>query len=423
MLDFQVTIIPQENYDKSEIASKIGIYFDQAGYNFKEKTVLIKPSFVFAIGDAERTLSTNTNVGLVSGVAQALSIRGASKILIAEDRTIGPARYAFYMINIKKTVNGIKNVKMCYLDEKKKVKVAVNNPFIPNHIIKYPKLLIDDTVDFFISLPKLKANIFADITLSIKNNLGLISKKERLKFHDDRLHMHLADIALIRQPDLIITDAIVSGEGQGPYETTNVYTNMLVVGTNCLAVDVICCYLMDQNPSEIEHLKILHERGIGPLNINDIDIKNKNYLDTKKKKFKMPDINLEMSPSIKVYLGKKSCQAGCLGMIRTFLDGYSKKQGWDSLGELNLILGENIEIPKNELDKLNKKHTIVYGDCAKAYKKYGIYFKGCPPDYVKALLKISLKSSLGKSPWFEYFSPWNYVKAWMVHILQKIFRF
>lgn len=429
MSNFKVSVIPQVGYYTNQITLKILDYIDnELGYDFKGKTVLIKPSFVLPVDDVALTIAVDTHNSVTAGVAKAISMRGAKKILIAEHRTIGPARYAFYTRKIKKAVKGINNVKMCYLDEKKRTLVKVKDPFISGHTIKYPKLLLDNTVDFFVSLPKLKTNIFAGITLSVKNNFGLISKKERLKHHGLDIHGNLADLELIRQPDLIIADAIIAGEAQGPEQPTPYKSEMLVVSRNCLACDTICCYLMGQDPHSIEHLEMLYQRGIGPLDINEIEVKNKDYLEAKKKTFIMPDSTLEMTPMMKAYIGnKKACQGGCLGMIRGILDTYGLVKGWYSLGKLNIILGDGLELSSEDIVKLKneKKRNIIYGDCAKRYKKLGTFFKGCPPDYTKSLLKIWLRGPLGINPHLtlKYVSPYRYGKAWGLHILQKIFRF
>jgi len=424
MTEYKVSILPQKGYYINQIAFNIMDYFDKNGLDFKDKTILLKPSFVMPFKDAKMVLAADTHINLVAGVAKALSIKGAKKILVAEHRTIGPARYAFYNLGIKKAVKGIENVKMCYLDEKKRVVKTIDDPLLPDYQVKYPKMLLDGTVDYFISLPKLKMNLYTKVTLSIKNNFGLISKKERLKYHDTRLDEHLASLALIKSPDLIIVDAIVAGEGQGPHLTTPVKTQMLIVGTNPLAVDTVSCALIGINPHEIRHLKILAERGIGPLEMSEITIENKEYFDSKKRAFIPPDTNLEKTPWIKAYMGEKACMQGCLGMLRGSLDTYGYAAGWWSLGRLNIIIG-NVEIPQEELNKLDKKRTIVYGECTKKYKKYGLYFKGCPPDYVKGLIKMSLHKPLGLNPFLQMsrVAPFKYGRAWGMHILQKIFRF
>ncbi|MHA1147739.1 MAG: DUF362 domain-containing protein [Promethearchaeota archaeon] len=425
MTDTTVTIIPQKGYYKNQIALKIMDYFDNKGLNFEGKVVMLKPSFVMPVADLKFTLATDTHNILIAGVAKALSLRGAKKILIAEHRTIGPARYAFYAVGIKKAVKGIKRVKFVYLDEKARVKKTIDNPFIEGYEVKYPKILLDGTVDYLISLPKLKMNIYTQVTLGIKNNFGLISKKERLKYHsDDTLDGHLASLTLIRQPDLFITDAIIAGEGQGPHLTKPVNTGMMICGTNPLAVDTVCCHLIGIDPYSIGHVKLLYERGIGPIDIEQIPIENKEYFNANKKDFERPNDKLAMTPWIKVYQGNKTCIAGCLGMLKGSLDSYGNEKGWYTLGRLNIIIGD-AEISEEELAQINKKRTIVYGDCAKKYKQYGTYFKGCPPDYVKGLLKMSFASPLGINPNFKLsrVSPMKYGRAWGLYILQRIFRF
>ena len=62
----QVSIIPQENYSQTEIARKIGEYFDEKGYKFEGKKILLKPSFVFPVRGKHRieaTLATNIPIG------------------------------------------------------------------------------------------------------------------------------------------------------------------------------------------------------------------------------------------------------------------------------------------------------------------------------------------------------------------------
>ncbi len=420
MSKYQVTIIPQENYNSLEISEKLGKYFDGREYNFEDKSILIKPSFVFPIDDATRAIAINTHVNLVAGIVKSLSERGARLIYIAENKTMATARYAFARVGIKKAVKGIKNVKMCYLDEKKRKNVVVEDPFIKDHVIKYPKLLVDDSIDYFISVPKLKGNLYANVTLSVKNNLGLISKKERLKHHDTSLHDHLSDITLIRQPDIIITDTIVSGEGNGPSEVKPINTQMMIVGDNCLAVDTTCCYLIGIDPNEIKHLKNLAERGIGPIDIQDIELNNKEYLESKKSKFTPVDRNLNVHPNLKVFQGKEDCYPGCPAFLRTYLDAYGNNLGWETLSGMTIIVGNDLEIPEEELQKLEKRKTIVYGDCVKQYKEHGVFFKGCPPDYVNAMFKISIKTTLPNIPYFKYVSYPIYLTTWIVHLFHRL---
>ncbi|MBD3196260.1 MAG: DUF362 domain-containing protein [Candidatus Lokiarchaeota archaeon] len=421
MPTYEVSIIPQETYDEEEIKSKVGNFFDDMHFDFKNKSVLLKPSFVFPISDQERTIGVNTHINVVAGVARCLSERGASEILIAENRTIGTGRYAFSMLKIKKVTKNIDNVKYFYLDEEPTEEIILENPFIPNHIINYPKILLNGNIDYFISLPKLKGNNYADVTLSVKNNFGLISKKERLRYHADHLHQHLADLMLIRKPDIIIADAIVAGEGNGPAETDPINTGMLIAGNNPLAVDTTSCYLIGQNPKEIEHLSLLNRRNVGPIDINEIDITNREYLETKKLDFVKPDLNLNVYPTLNIYKGT-TCKSGCQPFLRSILDSYGRSLGWKIFDNFTIITGENVKITDDQLKKLKKKRTIVYGDCAKEFSEYGAFFQGCPPDYVKAMIYLPYKTDLPKNPYLNYTNYGKYLWFLMIDPFIKVFK-
>ena len=420
-------LIDQKTYDIDEIKEKILNFLSEENFDVADKTIYLKPSFVFP---SLEKIQVVTNPKLIIGIAEALKERGAKKILIGDGETLGSARFSFKQMKIKKLVKqrGLKKVvKFCYNDEGKHVKIQVPDYFIKSEF-NVPKKLMD--ADLFISLPKLKVNIFANVTLSVKNNMGLISKRERLSHHDINMHKMIADLYLVRTPDLNITDAIISGEGQGPMEATPVETGLIIAGRNGLAVDTVCCALMNHDPQKIEHLVLLNQKGVGPITLDKIELVNPNLLDARKKTFKMPDTDLEnLSPNIHVYMGKecKECNvkcAGCIGMLKANLDGYGLNLGWENLKEISVVVGKGLELSEDDLQKLNKKRTIIYGNCVIKYRKKGTFFWGCPPDYVGALL--TLRKPMGRlTPWMKYIynlgSLWNYGTAMIEHAFAKVF--
>ncbi|MHA1265785.1 MAG: DUF362 domain-containing protein [Candidatus Helarchaeota archaeon] len=423
----KVYLIPQTTYEIAEIKEKILAFLEQEHFEVDAKVIYLKPSFVFP---STEKIQVITNPNLVIAVAEALADLGAAKIFIGDGETLGPARFSFKQVRIKKLIKkrGLnKRVKPYYNDEGKKIRIKIPNPYIKEEFI-IPKKVID--ADVFISLPKLKVNIFANVTLSVKNHMGLISKDQRLSHHDRNMHKMIADLYLVRTPDLNITDAIIAGEGQGPMEADPVETGLIVAGRNGLAVDTVCCALMNYDPTKIEHLRLLHEKGVGPITLEDIDLVNAPLLEEHRKTFKVPDTDItNLAPNLHVYLGKEcvNCTvkcAGCLGMIKANLDGYGLNLGWENLDDISILVGRGVELSETELATLNKKRTIIYGDCVKDYRKNGVFFKGCPPDYVGALLKLR-KPMGGLTPWMKYItnfsSIWNYGTAKIEHAFAKLF--
>ncbi len=310
-------------------------------------------------------------------------------------------------------------ISFAYVDELKKEWTAPTNPFIPNISVDFPVLVKD--VDIFISMPKLKVNIFADITLSVKNGMGLVKMATRFKYHNDNLHGLIADIYQIRPPDFVITDAIVAGEGQGPMEVTPYPLNLILCGNNGLAVDAISCHLMGYNPHEIKHLQMLWERSYGPIDLEKIRVEEKNILQSNKHIFKRPDRDLSnISPNIHVYAGE-GCHLGCPAFVRGGLDAYGFSKGWESLGEIFIIVGKNPPISQEQLRNLPRKRTIIYGDCARDFKQYGRFLSGCAPSYLKAYLFYAL-TPLGMSPSVKYIEIRTLIKTYIQHFYRTLFK-
>ena len=434
-----VTIIEQQEYKSGEIKDKIKQYIRDNKIDVANKIIMLKVSLVFAVKDYNRTIMINTNYNLIRGVAEALEDLDAKLIYIADCETQGTASYAFKVVKLKKYLKGLKRTKFMYLDEVPKVVVKFSNSLIENLELTYPLCLISNRdlkdkkgnivkseeltekfgyIDLFFSLPKLKVNIFAEITLSVKNNMGLIPRGDRLKYHSKILHDMISHLYTIRPPDLVITDAIVSGMGQGPMDADPCKTKMLIAGKIGTAVDTACCYLMDHDPLSVKHLSNLKDWGYGSLKLDTITIQNKEYIDQIRDEilpFAVPDTDISAIPGIKAYIGKDACNPGCNGMMMTILSSYGRSRGWDSIKGTTIILGK-AEIPEDELKKINKKKTIVYGNCAEKYKKYGSYYSGCPPNYLIAmgLMEFPGFGRMGINPWIKYMS----ISTWFIQFIR-----
>ncbi|MHA1130421.1 MAG: DUF362 domain-containing protein, partial [Candidatus Helarchaeota archaeon] len=311
----RVYLIDQKSYDIDEIKAKILYFLREEQIIVADKTIYLKPSFVFP---STAKIQVITNPHLIIGVAEALIELGATKVHVGDGETLGSARFSFKQVKIKRLIKkrGLKKkVKPCYNDEGKHVSVKIPDPYIKEEFT-IPKKVLD--ADLFISLPKLKVNIFANVTLSIKNHMGLISKKERLSHHDVNMHKMISDLYLVRTPDLNITDAIIAGEGQGPMEATPVETGLIIAGKNGLAVDTVCCALMNYDPTSIEHLVLLNQKGIGPISIEDIELVNGQLLNERRRTFKIPDPDItNLSSKIHAHVGKDciACNTKCAGCL------------------------------------------------------------------------------------------------------------
>ncbi len=349
--------------------------------DFDGKRVLLKPSFVYP-WKADEVIGSNTHPKFCAGVALACKDFGADWVGAGENFAIStpklplPARIVFKVTGADKILKGA--AEPVYFDEEEHVEVTVDNPFIQEEPFVIPKIWRD--ADIFISLPKIKTNMYTKVTLSVKNNLGFIPTMNRVLHHTTELSLHkkIADLYKVRPPDFVLADAIWAGEGQGPLFVEPYNLGLIIGGTNGPAVDAISCKLMGFNPTGIEHLKFVSEAGLGTIDLDKIHVVNNGLL-ARGKKFARADPRLEtLSPKIHVIQGKnKVCEAGCNGMLRGSLDPYIIDFGKEGIKDITIIVGDGVDEKDIPVD-IDKKTTCIIGDCCKQFKNKGKFLGGCP---------------------------------------------
>ncbi len=403
-----------EDYNRSRLRECALAFFQRSGVDVRQKAVFLKPSFVYPSASKPQVI---TSPVLVAAVADALVELGARRVVIGEGGTVGPARYAFEMVGMKRqSLPGA--VGFAYLDEEPREPVELDPPFAVDRV-PLPRSLLES--DLYVSLPKLKVNLFATVTLSVKNQLGLVPKRFRLSRHDERLHAFIADLFRARPPDAVITDAVVAGEGQGPMEAQPARLGVIVASTQPLAADAVSCALMGIDPRSVEHLRLLEERGLGSLDMGGIDIVPKDVFESRRTAFARPSHELEgLSSRLRVFQGRERfCPSGCQGMLRAILDGYGQHMGWENIPPVNIVFGEPVEADESEIAALPRSRTIVYGDCARRFRRYGVFVPGCPPDYTRGLLAFWLVMRRPVS-WYRDVRHPALLKSYMVWLFRRL---
>jgi hypothetical protein len=116
---------------------------------------------------------------------------------------------------------------------------------------------------FYFSIPKMKTNLYTGVTLSAKNSMGILSYNLRQQSHHYALDQKLVDISYLLQPDLVLIDGIVGGEGNCPAPVEPVLSRVIVSGNHSLETDRVAARLMGFNPAEIPLIRIADENGFG----------------------------------------------------------------------------------------------------------------------------------------------------------------
>lgn len=114
---------------------------------------------------------------------------------------------------------------------------------------------------YYISVPKLKTNLYTQVTLGFKNAMGTIPYAMRERNHNYYINKKLADLLYLFQPDLVIIDGLIGGEGNTPAPVDPVDTRVILSGTNSVAVDSVGTQIMGLDPEQIPLIKEAKRRG------------------------------------------------------------------------------------------------------------------------------------------------------------------
>lgn len=126
--------------------------------------------------------------------------------------------------------------------------------------------LYKDIVDgkaCYVSVPKLKTNIYTGVTLGFKNAMGTIPYSLRERNHNYYINKKLADLLYLFQPDLIIIDGIIGGEGNTPAPVDPVDSHLIISGTDAVRTDEIATRIMGIDPDQISLITEAKKRGFG----------------------------------------------------------------------------------------------------------------------------------------------------------------
>jgi uncharacterized protein (DUF362 family)/NAD-dependent dihydropyrimidine dehydrogenase PreA subunit len=108
--------------------------------------------------------------------------------------------------------------------------------------------------DGLVSLPKLKTHALTRMTGAVKNQFGCIPGMLKGEFHTkmpdvERFSQMLVDLNRLLAPRLVVMDAIVAMEGNGPRGGDPRQVGVLLVSDDPVAVDTLGCRIMALDPS------------------------------------------------------------------------------------------------------------------------------------------------------------------------------
>jgi len=227
--------------------------------NPKDKArVVIKPNLCIANKSSEDGVTTDVRV-VESVVAYLRKRARGCEITIVESVGVGShsAEIAFKQLGYNKLSEKY-GVKLCDLNNEP----TVEKKFPQSLILKNLDVpLILDSMEYFISIAKMKRHCFERYSGIWKNQYGCIPQKElREQFHPFLSEM-LFDLNRIFPTNLGIVDGITALEGSGPIEGKPKKMNLIICSKNPLSADIATIKIMGENPRRVPHVKYALTHG------------------------------------------------------------------------------------------------------------------------------------------------------------------
>jgi len=177
---------------------------------------------------------------------------------------------------------------------------------------KFPLTTWLDNCDYLVSIPKFKTHDLTVLTGAIKNLFGLVSGTYKTELHKNYFNVSdfakiLVDIFQEAKPNLTIVDGIVAMEGDGPATSGKLRNlNLLLAGTDCVAIDSVMALIMGLEPLDILTTKEAAERGLGIADINSIEIRGEKLEEVINRSFLLPTTSIKKKiPRPIINLAKK----------------------------------------------------------------------------------------------------------------------
>jgi uncharacterized protein (DUF362 family) len=225
-----------------------------------EKPVLIKPNYLNA---SHPSTGITTDSRVIEGIIKFLKQKEVHEIIIGEGSGFSDTFESYRVAGVDKVADRW-NLKLVDLNKDDYIELHPQNPLSLKKV-KLAKTALESTI---ISVPKLKLHRLAGVSLSIKNMMGVMKPKGSMHTH---LSSNIADLASVITPKIAVIDGIIAGEG---HESSGnpVEMNLVIAGTDPVAVDSVGAAVMMMPPEDVKHLRLAEEKGLGTNNLSQIEI-------------------------------------------------------------------------------------------------------------------------------------------------------
>ena len=282
-----VTLIRCTDYGERKIADAIAKQFDLLGGLDKfvkpGDTVLLKPNF---IAPRSRRHATQTHPVVVIEVARLLKDFGA-RPFVGDSPAWNNVFACVKALKLEEPLRKL-SVPIKQLDKPKWCRVGRDNTKVG-----ISSVALD--ADVIINLPKFKTHQQLVATFAVKNMFGCVSGKRKALWHfskgkkESDFCEFLIDIFNFLKPAVTIIDGVTAMDRRGPIRGRTRPLGWLIGGTEPMALETICCKLVNIKTDELPILKTAKQMDLSCLNVDKIEIPGDDFSDNICKDFELSE--------------------------------------------------------------------------------------------------------------------------------------
>lgn len=218
-------------------------------------TVLLKPNF---IAPRSRRRATQTDPAVILEAARLLKDYGA-KPFVGDSPAWSNVFACVKALRMEEPLNRL-GVPVRQLNKPKKCRIGADD-------IKVGISTVALDADVIINLPKFKTHRQLVATFAVKNMFGCVTGKKKTLWHfakgkrESDFCRLLIEIYRFLNPALTIIDAVTVMDGPGPIRGRARPLGWLIGGSDAMALENVCCKLVDLNPADIPIIRTGRQIG------------------------------------------------------------------------------------------------------------------------------------------------------------------
>ncbi|NRQ30944.1 DUF362 domain-containing protein [Nonomuraea sp. NN258] len=247
--------------------------------------------------------------------------------------------------------------------------------------IAIPDIVLD--CEFFIGAPQLRTHSSVVLTNAMKNLVGLLPGFTTRVVHMAGVEEALVDLNLLRPQHLVVCDALTVIEGNYPMAGSLREVGLIAASRNAVAMDATMAGVAGVGWWELAYLRDACERGMGPVDPADIEVRG---LAVEDAAFAIERAPVDLTPPRDgIHVHADTACADCRRWLAAAMHRL-RDELLSFPGELTIVSG-----PMERLPAL-RGAVVLVGNALYEHREAGVYLEGCPP---RAIQIAGLRHAMG----------------------------